>query len=380
MSKLKELIAELCPDGVEFRKLEKCLNYEQPTKYIVKSTKYDDSYGIPVLTAGQSFILGYTNETDGIYNASKENPTIIFDDFTTGFHWVDFNFKVKSSAMKMLTPKDGVDFRYVFYAMSSIKFQPGTHTRHWISIYSQFTIPIPPLPVQNEIVRILDNFTNLTAELTAELTARKKQYEYYQAKLLCFNNPDIKWTTLGKIGKISMCKRIMKAETTNDGDVPFYKIGTFGGQANAYISRETFEKYKKLYSYPKEGDILISAAGTIGRTVVFDGKPSYFQDSNIVWIANDESTVLNSFLRYYYQLQPWQVSTGGTIARLYNDNISKAKVPVLSINEQKRIVGLLDRFDSLCNDISTGLHAEIEARKKQYEYYRDKLLTFKELS
>ena len=172
----------------------------------------------------------------------------------------------------------------------------------------------------------------------------------------------------------------MKAETTNDGDVPFYKIGTFGGQANAYISRETFEKYKELYSYPKKGDILISAAGTIGRTVVYDGKPAYFQDSNIVWIANDERTVLNSFLRYYYQLQPWQVSTGGTIARLYNDNISKTKVPVLPINEQKRIVELLDRFDILCNDISTGLPAEIEARRKQYEYYRDKLLTFKELS
>ena len=175
-----------------------------------------------------------------------------------------------------------------------------------------------------------------------------------------------------------MCKRIMKAETSTDGEVPFYKIGTFGGQANAYISRGTFEKYKELYSYPQKGDILISAAGTIGRTVIFDGKPAYFQDSNIVWIANDESTVLNSFLRYYYQLQPWQVSTGGTIARLYNDNISKAKVPILPIKEQQRIVAILDRFDTLCNDISSGLPAEIEARTKQYEYYRDKLLTFPE--
>ncbi|MEG1278381.1 MAG: restriction endonuclease subunit S [Cellulosilyticaceae bacterium] len=179
---------------------------------------------------------------------------------------------------------------------------------------------------------------------------------------------------------MSMCKRIMKAETSTDGDVPFYKIGTFGGQANAYISIDTFKKYKELYSYPKKGEILISASGTIGRTVVFDGKPAYFQDSNIVWIANDESLVLNSFLRYYYQLQPWQISTGGTISRLYNDNISKAKVPVLSIKEQEQIVDILDRFETLCNNISTGLPAEIAARQKQYEYYRDKLLTFKELS
>lgn len=182
--------------------------------------------------------------------------------------------------------------------------------------------------------------------------------------------------SLGTVGKISMCKRIMKSETYSAGDVPFFKIGTFGGEPNAYISKDTFEKYKKEYSYPKKGDILISAAGTIGRTVVFDGEPAYFQDSNIVWIDNDESLVLNSYLYYYYQLQPWKASTGGTIARLYNDNIRDAVISVPSLDEQKRIVGILDRFDTLCNDISKGLPAEIKARKKQYEYYRNKLLTF----
>ncbi len=173
-----------------------------------------------------------------------------------------------------------------------------------------------------------------------------------------------------------MCKRIMKAETSADGDVPFFKIGTFGGTANAFISQETFERYKKSFSYPKKGDILISAAGTIGRTVIFDGEPAYFQDSNIVWIDNDESLVLNKYLFYCYQLQPWQVSTGGTIARLYNENITKAKIAIPSLKEQERIVAILDRFDRLCNDLTSGLPAEIEARRKQYEYYRDKLLTF----
>lgn len=178
------------------------------------------------------------------------------------------------------------------------------------------------------------------------------------------------------IGKVSMCKRIMKSETSSIGEVPFFKIGTFGGEPNAYISKNTFEKYKEEYSYPKKGDILISASGTIGRTVVFDGKPAYFQDSNIVWIDNDESIVLNSFLYYYYQLQPWKVYTGGTIARLYNDNIRDTVINIPTLAEQKRIVSILDRFDSLCNDLSSGLPAEIEARKKQYEYYRDKLLKF----
>ncbi|WP_207741225.1 restriction endonuclease subunit S [Roseburia intestinalis] len=184
---------------------------------------------------------------------------------------------------------------------------------------------------------------------------------------------------LSDIGKVSMCKRIKKAETASTGDVPFYKIGTFGKEADAFISRKKFEEYRKKYSYPKEGDILISAAGTIGRTVVYNGEDAYYQDSNIVWIDNDESIVLNRYLYYCYQLQPWIASTGGTIARLYNDNISKAKIMVPSIKHQKQIIEILDRFDTLCNDLSAGLPAEIEARQKQYEYYRDKLLSFKEL-
>lgn len=173
-----------------------------------------------------------------------------------------------------------------------------------------------------------------------------------------------------------MCKRIMKVETSAQGDVPFYKIGTFGKEPDAYITREKYEEYKAAYSYPKKGYILISAAGTIGRTVVYDGEPAYYQDSNIVWIDNDESIVLNSYLYYCYQLQPWAMSTGGTIARLYNDNINKAVIAVPTIERQKEIVATLDRFDAICNDLTSGLPAEIEARKRQYEYYRDKLLTF----
>ena len=177
-----------------------------------------------------------------------------------------------------------------------------------------------------------------------------------------------------------MCKRIMKSETSANGDVPFYKIGTFGGEPNAYISRATFEKYKSLYSFPKKGDILISAAGTIGRAVVYNGEPAYYQDSNIVWIDNDETMVLNRYLYYVYQLSPWQISTGGTIARLYNDNIANAKINIPPLQEQEHIVSILDRFDALCNDITQGLPAEIDARRKQYEYYRDKLLTFQPLA
>ncbi len=146
MNKIEQMIAELCPKGVEFKKLGELLDYEQPTKYIVENTSYDESFETPVLTAGQTFILGYTDETFGIYKARKENSVIIFDDFTTSFHWVDFDFKVKSSAMKILTPKHedevDIDFRFVFYAMKCIAYNPQDHARQWISVYSQFEIPL----------------------------------------------------------------------------------------------------------------------------------------------------------------------------------------------------------------------------------------------
>ena len=186
--------------------------------------------------------------------------------------------------------------------------------------------------------------------------------------------------TLVEIGPGCMGKRIRKAETSPVGDVPFFKIGTFGKEPDAFISQEKYDEYRKAFSFPKKGDILISAAGTIGRTVIYDGKPAYYQDSNIVWIDNDESKVLNKYLYYCYAMKPWSISTGGTIARLYNDNISKAKIPVPPLEEQERIVAILDRFDALCNDLTSGIPAEIEARQKQYEFYRDKLLSFKELT
>src|SRR5574344_2935188 len=150
MNKIEELIQQYCPNGVEFKDLGEVLDYEQPTKYIVESTRYHKDHETPVLTAGQTFILGYTDETEGIYEASKENPVIIFDDFTTSFHWVDFEFKVKSSAMKMLRPKKGCDiiFRFIFYAMKCVEYNPQDHARKWISVYSKFQIPVPPLPIQ----------------------------------------------------------------------------------------------------------------------------------------------------------------------------------------------------------------------------------------
>ena len=189
MSELQRLITDLCPTGVPRVRIDDLIAYEQPTKYLVASKSYDDSYSTPVLTAGQSFLLGYTNEEHGKYSASIESPVIIFDDFTTAYKWVDFEFKVKSSAMKMLTLKPGapITLRYFWYALSTIQIDTSEHARYWISKISNLEIPLPPLEIQSEIVRILDTFIKLDAELDAELETRIKQNDYYRSILLDYD-------------------------------------------------------------------------------------------------------------------------------------------------------------------------------------------------
>lgn len=374
MSRIDDLIRDLCPNGVEYKPLGELLNYEQPGPYLVSSKEYNLSYPTPVLTAGATFILGHTNEQHGIYSASQGSPAIIFDDFTTASKWVDFPFKAKSSAMKILTSSNDnpIDLRYIYYVLDALNYTPSTHSRHWISTFSKMQVAFPPPTVREYIVSTLNHFK----ELEAELDVRKQQYSHHLNHFFS-SNANTHMRTLRDVGPVRMCKRIMKNQTSHQGDVPFYKIRTFGGTADAYISRKLYNEYKEQYHFPKPGSILISAAGTIGRAVPYDGKDAYFQDSNIVWIENDETLVLNSYLFYFYKVANWKTDDG-TIKRLYNDRLLNTAIPVPPLSEQHRIVDCLDKFDTLVNDLSSGLPAEIEARRKQYEYYRDRLLTFSE--
>lgn len=389
MTKLDELIQQLCPDGVKYYTLNTVCNVYDGTH---KTPKYTDS-GIKFASV-ENIADPYATEkyiSISDYEKYKIKPqrndllmtrigsigvcTVLESDEPLAYY----------VSLALLRPNNNeLNSRYLKYAIESLHCRKELRKRTLVNAVpikinmgdiGKITLPVPPLPVQREIVRILDNFAELTAELTAELAARKKHYEYYTEQLMNFGD-NVKVLTLGEIGSVKMCKRILKSQTNTEGGIPFYKIGTFGKEPDAFISEEVFEEYKEKYSYPKKGDILISCSGTIGRTVVFDGEPAYFQDSNIVWLEHDGTLVTNKYLQYCYKKQPWQISTGGTIARLYNDNILKAQIPVPSIEEQERIVGILDRFDALCNDLTSGLPAEIEARTKQYEYYRDKLLTF----
>ena len=401
MSKLNDLIARFCPDGVEYKKFsEVCSLHARVGWHRLTKAEHKNS-GDFLLITGTDFTDFYTLDYLHCSYVSKErylqdpkiqlmnDDILITKDGTLGKVAQVKNLPkpatLNSGVFVVRALNDSLNHRYILHYLMSNHFSAVVNQRKTGStishltqeLFSNLLIPVPPLEIQREIVRILDTFTELTAELTAELVARKQQYEYYRDLLLTFDDSkQVEFKKLGEIGKVSMCKRIMKYETSDDGEIPFYKIGTFGKIANAFISRELFEKYRTAYSYPNKGDVLISAAGTIGKAIIYDGNPAYYQDSNIVWLEHDESQVLNKFLYYFYQTQPWRISEGGTISRLYNKNIEQTKIPVLLLEEQERIVKILDRFDKLCNDLSEGLPAEIVARQKQYEYYRDKLLSF----
>ncbi|AXO73984.1 restriction endonuclease subunit S (plasmid) [Klebsiella variicola] len=335
--------------------------------------------------------LRKAQKNDLLLATTSEND----EDVVKPLAWLGDNVAISGDMMLFRHEQNVKYLAYFFqseiFQKQKMKYITGAKVRRVSSgDLSKIKIPIPSsnnpeksLTIQSEIVRILDKFTELTAELTAELTMRKKQYNYYRDKLLSFEEGEVEWKTLGDIGDVRMCKRILKNETQPEGDVPFYKIGTFGKKANAFISRDVFEAYKNKYSFPKKGDILISASGTIGRTVIYDGEPAYFQDSNIVWLENDESIVTNKYLWHFYKIAKWAVSEGGTIDRLYNDNIRKTKIIVpypsdssKSLAEQNRVVAILDKFDALTSSISEGLPREIELRQKQYEYYRELLFSF----
>ncbi len=409
------MIRELCPDGVEYVKLGTLCSL------ITKQTGFDYTNhikarllmepaenAVPYIQtkffAGKNF--NYQTDYYVPMDIVEQFPKITLDEKCILFSIVGASignvglfpgerkcFLGGAICVAKVLPQYDVDYVYYCVESHNVQHQIRRKTKGagqatiTVEDIREFEIPLPPIEIQSEIVHTLDNYTEnvvkLQNQLTAELTARQKQYTFYRNKLLTFSGNEkakIVKISLGDIGPICMCKRILKSQTNTVEGVPFYKIGTFGKKADAYISKETFDEYQSKYNFPKKGDVLISAAGTIGRTVVYDGEPAYFQDSNIVWIDNDESIVLNSYLRYCYELKPWKVSSGGTIQRLYNDNIAKAVIAVPPIEEQKRIVSILDRFDAISNDLTSGLPAEIEARQKQYEYYRDKLLTFKEVA
>ena len=381
---IDRLVAELCPDGVEYRPLGELLAYEQPTKYLVSSKDYDDSYLTPVLTAGKTFILGYTNETEGIYPASEEEPVIIFDDFTTAFKWVEFPFKAKSSAMKMLTLKSGTNslFKYVYYAMQCIVYNSSDHARQWISKYSNIEIPVPPMAIQEAIVEILDKFTNLEAELEAELEARTLQYEYYRDSL--FEALDCPRVPLGSLGTFVRGNGLQKKDLQESGNPVihygqvFTRYGLYEDKTLSYANDEVYNKLRKA----EKGNLVIATTSENDEDVC----------KALAWLGETPAGISGDAYIYRHEMNPKYVSyfftthdfqrqklrhiTGTKVRRVSGKNLETIEIPLPPLEEQQRIVDILDRFDALTSSLSEGLPAELAARRSQYEYYRDQLLTF----
>ena len=383
MSKVEELLAKYNSNGISTIKLADILDYEQPSKYIVSSSDYDDNYDIPVLTAGQSFILGYTDEKDGVYKASKNNPTIIFDDFTTGHHWVDFDFKIKSSAMKMLRLKNNKSLlRYIFHSMALINYVPTEHSRQWISKYSQFEIPIPHIKVQEEIVKILDSFTNLIDALNEELSLRQKQFEYYREKLLTFddNHDSISSVTMDDLFnfKNGYTPSTKNSEYWTNGEVNWFTVADFKKNNNVLydsIKKVSISAVKggKLF---KPNSILLATTATIGIHALIRTEHLSNQQLTNLSLKKEYVDKIDIKYIYYYMflIDEWCKKNyhGGGFMIVDMVGLKKQQIPIPSLSIQQSIVEKLDAFESLIS----SLKEEIALRQKQYEYYREKLLTF----
>ena len=347
--------------------LGELLTYEQPTPYIVESTDYSDSYKTPVLTAGKSFILGYTNEKKGVYTAL---PVIIFDDFTTASQYVNFEFKVKSSAMKILTPNTALVLpKFIYYRMQIIQFDSSTHKRYWIQKYSKIKVPVPPLPDQERIVtRIEELFSELDSGVETLKKTKAQLAVYRQAVLheifgkfdefckineICSHIVDCphstpKWVNTGKL-----CLR-----TTN------FRRGYLDLSEPNYVSEETFaDRIKRLK--PCEGDVLYSREGAIlGIACMVPKDVELCLGQRMMLLRakeNNSPYFIMHWLNSPYVTNYIKTITGGSASPHVNvGDIKVQKRPKISLAEQKRAVAEIESRLSVCDSIEQTIDAALQ--------------------
>jgi type I restriction enzyme S subunit len=419
MSKLEELIKKLCPDGVEYKKLWEVTAWDKRFTDVPRE-KQSTVVNYPYLLAkelfpletkeGNVFLLstgeqtGWTTEElagDNLCEGEvvtipwgKSRPVKEVIKYYKGKFVTADNRIATSLNTNVLLNK------FLYYWMISKgeaidSFYRGSGIKHpSMAKVLAMSLPVPPLEVQREIVRVLDNFTALTAELTAELTARKQQYEYYRDALLTFTKKNggahpssVKWM---KLGEVSSYRRGSfpqpygrKDWYDGEGAMPFVQVADIGEDLR--LVNDTKRKISTLAQqqsvFAPKGSIIISLQGSIGRIAITQ-YDSYI-DRTVAIFHNISTEIVPKY--FVYQLQrvfaiKEKTARGSTIKTITKEEFTDFEIQVPSLSEQQRIVDILDRFDKLCNDISEGLPAEIEARKKQYEYYRNQLLTFKKLA
>lgn len=373
MSKLDELINKLCPNGVEYKKIKNCFNRLKGTPITAgKMKEIENQNGEIRVFAGGKTVINAKEEEIPNANIIRVPAVLVQSRGVIDVVYFESPFTFKNE-MWAYTHEKKTTVKYLFYVLKSNiqSFRDsasgmGSLPQISLPITEEFIIPLPPLPVQEEIVHILDNFTELIAELTAELTARKKQYEYYKNELFS-KAVDIQIVTLDMIAENCDSQRRPVASGSREiGDIPYY--GASG-----------IVDYVKDYTF--DGDYLLiseDGANLLARTT-----PIAFSISGKAWVNNhahvlrfDEYATRRYIEMYLNSIDLTPYITGAAQPKLNQKNLNSIKIPLPPLPEQQRIVDILDRFDTLCNDISNGLPAERKARQQQYEYYRDKLLTF----
>ncbi|MFL2114959.1 restriction endonuclease subunit S [Leuconostoc carnosum] len=361
-------------DDWEERKLGEIFNYEQPTKYIVKSTEYDDNFNTPVLTAGKSFLLGYTDEISGIKNATVENPVVIFDDFTTGSHYVDFPFKIKSSAMKLLSLNDNSDnFYFMFNTLKNIKYVPQSHERHWISKFSSFEIYKPSQEEQQKIGSFFKHLDDTIALHQRKLDLLKEQKKGFLQKMFPKNGAKIPELRFAGFDDDWEERKFEDLLDSKDG----VRRGPFGSalkkeffvenseyvvyeQQNAIydnyhtrykITKEKFDELSKFKLNP--GDFIMSGAGTIGRiSRVPDGvKLGVFNQALIRFRINPEITDSEYFIQFvradFMQKNLTGANPGSAITNLVPmSEVKKWEIEAPHLEEQKKIGSFFAQLDN----------------------------------
>ncbi len=362
--------------------LEELLEYEQPTAYIVSSTDYSDNYKTPVLTAGKSFILGYTNETAGIFDRL---PVIIFDDFTTAIQYVNFPFKVKSSAMKILhINKDLVHPKYIFYRMQVIQFDHSTHKRYWIQQYSKIKVKLPSLPEQERIVaRIEELFSELDKAVETLNTTKQQLAVYRQAVLKEAFDVTSDVMPLGEyIDSIEGGKSFKCIEVPPQiGECGIVKVssvtwGEFNENESKTCDRNKFLPEKRILP----GDFLFSRANTlqlVGNCVIVKHISKELMLSDKILRIKFKQQLLPQYALYFLRSkngrqQIERLSTGNqeSMRNIGQDRIRKILIPALDLCEQKRIVRAIGGRLSLCDQTEKT----IEQSLQQAEALRQSIL------
>ena len=390
VTKLEQLIEELCPTGVEFRPLEKCCQVlDNKRKPITKSAREAGEYPYYGANGIQDYVADYI--FDGTFVLVGEDGSVMTPNGTPVVNWAEGKIWVNNHA-HIITEIDGVLLRYLFHYLQTVDIKPLIHgniPKLTGGDFKALKIPVPPLPVQEEIVRILDNFTELTtkltAELTEELTAREKQYEYYRNQLLTFGD-DVPLVQLGdyfpniRNGFVGTATPYF---TTEENGVRYLKgtnihNGIISDNDYCYITPEFHKKH--IRNELKADDILVVQSGHVGECAVVGEKYAGANCHALIIMSNGGQCNSKYVVHYLRSAEGKKkiaaITTGGTVKHILASEMKKFTIPFPPLEEQNRIVAILDRFETLCNEITEGLPAEIEARKKQYEYYRDELLTY----